>query len=102
MINQLTGNLLLEAHGYITPILKKVNSKRHSIICKVCWRRLELEEEYIWFHTHDKDIINYLKLKTTAKSPGLNISLCIKCWLKEKEKLIKLTKLGYKVLRIKE
>ena len=89
----------LDDYKFFTPIIKYVDAKRRAIVCRICKGRLKRLELYIWFHTHSREILEWLSFKSTAKAPSLGICLCIDCWLKYKSKLKKLASTGYEVLK---
>jgi len=91
--------LIPSDYKFFTPIIKYVDAKRRAIVCRICKRRLKRLELYIWFHTHSREILEWLSFKSTAKAPSLGICLCIDCWLKYKSKLKKLASTGYEVLK---
>ena len=67
----------LDDYKFFTPIIKYVDAKRRAIVCRICKRRLKRLELYIWFHTHSREILEWLSFKSTAKAPSLGICLCI-------------------------
>ena len=82
---------------YVEPKIKIVKGKGRPIWCRICYRILLPQEQYVFFRSTNRDLLNVLDVP--YKRP--HITVCIECWNAHKYEIEKLLGKGYEELNVK-
>ena len=83
---------------YVEPKIKIVKGKGRPIWCRICYKILQQGEEYVFFRTTNKILLDALDIK--YRRP--HITICVNCWNTYKSKIKGLLGLGYELLDLSE
>jgi len=82
---------------YVEPKIKIVKGKGRPIWCRICYRMLLPQEQYVFFRTRNRELLDMLHVP--YKRP--HVTICIECWNTYKCKIEELLGTGYEELNIK-
>jgi len=81
---------------YVEPKIKIVKGKGRPIWCRICYKILQQGEEYVFFRTTNRDLLDVLDIK--YRRP--HVTICVSCWGQYKFKIESLLGRGYQPLEL--
>jgi len=83
---------------YVEPKIKIVKGKGRPIWCRICYRMLIPQEQYVFFRSTNRDLLDMLDIP--FKRP--HVTICIECWGIYKSKIEQILGRGYEPLDLSE
>jgi hypothetical protein len=81
---------------YVEPKLKIVKNVGRPVWCRICYRMLLPEEQYVFFLTRNRDLLDTLNIP--YRKP--HVTICVNCWGIYKTRIENLLGKGYEELNI--
>jgi len=82
---------------YVEPKIKIVKGKGRPIYCRICYRIMVSQEQYVFFRSTNRELLNMLDI--SYKKP--HVTICVDCWNIYKYKIEELLGTGYEELNVK-